>query len=482
MRIRRFAAALLSLAMLWAVFCVPAEAASKCGCGEVVQVWVDGFGQALYYGEGTPEEREAGTIHTDGILPSLKWVGIGAALGLRYRSWLPVAGGIGQILYGMMGHLRMDAQGNSVEPLTSTWIIDEDQVKDHKDEPEFWFRYDYRLDPFKIAAQLNDFIEALCKKTGHSKVAITGHSEGTNIVMTYVSVYGTKRLETIILANGGWNGLKIAADLFRRQFAIDPRALANMLGDLDDGSGTVRALMELLYAMHLLDFTSGLGDFIAGNLMDPLFQTTLVPMLMTMPAVWAFVPPEAFGEAIKLLGDDPKYATVRAGAQRYQREVMTQGPALLKRAKANGVKVAVIASYQFAPVPVTADAFYHSDRFIDTASASGGATVASFGQVLPPSSSKYRSSDGIIDASTCVLPDQTWFVKYNWHNPDCLEELRQWIIHSKKYPTVFANPDFPQFLMRTEDARAVPLTEGEKVQEEMGFAKAAWELGKAIFN
>ena len=192
MKIRRFAAVVLSLAMLWAVCAMPAGASAAsgggaCGCGEVLQVWVDGFGQALFYDEGTPDEREAGIIRTDGILPSLKWVALGGALGLRYRSWLPVAGGIGQILFGLMGHLRIDEHGKSVEPIGSHWVIDENQVKNHKDEPEFWFRYDFRMDPFELAAQLNEFIETLCGKTGHSKIAITGHSEGTNVIMTYVS-------------------------------------------------------------------------------------------------------------------------------------------------------------------------------------------------------------------------------------------------------------------------------------------------------
>ena len=458
MRIKRIFAVLLILAMLWAVFVLPAQAAG-CGCGEVVQVWVDGFGQALYYDEGTPEEREAGTIHTDGILPSLKWVARGGARSLRQRDWTPFAEGLGQVMYALLGHLRVDERGKSVEPIGSHWVIDGEQVKDHTNTPEFWFRYDFRMDPFELAAQLNDFIETLCRKTGHGRVAVTGHSEGANVVVTYISVYGTKRLETVILANGGWQGLTLAGQLFAGQLALDPRAIANLIADQDSGNGVLRTVAELLYASHLLDFTPALGEFLAGNLMDPLFRTTLVPLLATMPAIWAFVPPEYYKEAKKVLGDDPKYGELKARADRFQREVMVPGPALLKKAKANGVKVAVIASYQWAPIPVTKDSFYHSDRLIETARAAGGATIAPFGQTLPPSdgSVKYRSADNIIDASTCALPDQTWFVKYNWHNPDCLEDLRQWIIHSKTYPSVFSNPEFPQFLQRTEDGKAVPL-------------------------
>ena len=456
-RAKCFFAVVLSLAMLWAVFCVPASGAAKCACGEVVQVWVDGFGQALFYDEGTPEEREAGIVRTDGILPSLKWVALGGALSAAYRSWLPFAGGLGQVLYALMGHLRVDEHGRSVEPIGSHWVIDEDQAKGHRERPEFWFRYDFRMDPFELAAQLNEFIEALCRKTGHGRVAVTGHSEGANVVMTYLSAYGAKRLETVILANGAWQGLTLAGQLFTGELALDPRAIANVIADQDSGNGVTRAAAELLYASHLLDFTPALGEWIAGELMDPLTRTTLVPLLCAMPAMWAFVPREYYGEALKVLGDDPKYDELKRRAGRYQREVMARGPALLRKAKADGVKVAVLASYQFAPVPVTKDAFYHSDRLIETARAAGGATIAPLGQTLPPGASKYRSPDGIIDAATCALPDRTWFVKYNWHNPDCMEGLRQWIIHSEGVPSVFASPEFPQYLMRTEGGKAVPL-------------------------
>ena len=482
MKIRRIAALALSLAILFAALLIPAHAAPKaCGCGEVLQVWVDGFGQALFYGEGTPDEREAGMMVTDNIMDSVPALLLGGAMTLPSLSWDPLAGGISGVLYSLLGHLQLDENGKSVEPIGSHWVIDEAQ--DHKTRPEFWFRYDFRLDPFELAAQLNDFIETLCKKTGHSKIALTGHSEGTNVVMTYIKEYGTKRVETLILANGGWQGLTLAGQLFTKQFALDGPAIANFIANML-GTGydpLTHAAMDLLRTSNLLWFAPLLGRGIKNTVMDPLFEQALVPLFCQMPAVWAFIPDEYFADALQMLGDDPKYDGLKAKVSKFHYEVMNQSPALLKKAKAGGVKVAVIASYGNAPIPVTADSTYHSDRLIDSALEAGGATIAPYGQTLPPGSSKYRSPDGVIDAATCAMPDQTWFVKYNWHNPDCLEELRQWIIHSKSYPSIHSNPDFPQYLRRAEDGRAIPL-EGPDDPPPETFGQAVLGLGKAVWG
>jgi len=119
--------------------------------------------------------------------------------------------------------------------------------------------------------------------------------------------------------------------------------------------------------------------------------------------------------------------------------------------------VAVICAYGKAPIPLLSDTTYQCDMLIDTSYSSGGATTALMGQTLPPGGSKYRSPDGLVDASTCVLPDQTWFIKYNGHQFLPSFELRQWIIHSKSYPTIRSNPQFPQYLRLIDDNKTEPL-------------------------
>ncbi|MCL2106669.1 MAG: hypothetical protein FWH26_06405 [Oscillospiraceae bacterium] len=483
MKIKRLIAAMLVALLLTGSFVLPAGAAKGCGCGEVLQVWVDGFGQSLYYHEGTPEEQLAGMVKTDGLLCAVPPVLAGVVKTALTGSWDPFARGLGDLVFRLLGHLRLDEEGNSVEPISSSWKIDPEQ--DHKTDPEFWFDYDFRMDFFDIAAQLNEFIETLCEETGHKKIALTGHSEGTNVIMTYLKEYGTKRLDSFLLVNGGWQGLTMAGQLFNKQLSLSGPAITNFISNYDSGDGVLKAAMDLTRAAELLFFAPAVGEFLRRELLDPVFAEVLVPLFCQMPAVWGFIPPEYYEGAKAVLGDDPKYDALKVKLDEYHYGVMRRADVLLKRARKAGVTVAVITSYGPAPIPVSRDSFYHCDALIDTARAAGGATAARFGETLPESDSKYRSPDGVFDAASCLLPDNTWFVKYNNHSPHASEELRMWIIHSKN-PDVWKNPAFPQYLKRVEEngrLRSVPLTAADiDPASPDTVPEAAKNLAKALWD
>ena len=149
------AALCISLIAVLAVPAVAAQAAAPCGCGEVVHVWIDGFGQALYYDEGTPEETRAPKSDTSSLMGDIPGLLLGAARSVLSFSWDPLAVGISEILLRMMVYYRLDENGNSVAPISSHWVIDPEQ--EHETNPRYSFRYDFRADPFDVAAQLNDF-------------------------------------------------------------------------------------------------------------------------------------------------------------------------------------------------------------------------------------------------------------------------------------------------------------------------------------
>jgi len=454
-KIRRVLCAALCACLLLAAAYIPAGA-KACSCGEVVQIYMEGFGSSLYYNYGTPEQEKAETANMDDLAFGIGRLFRGVGLGLWQRSWAPVASGIGTVATGVLGHLALDADGKSIQPISEHWRLDPNQ--DHRERPEYRFHYDFRIDPFEAAAQLNEFIEAVCKATGHSKVALTGHSEGAIITMTYLKQYGTKRLETFILVNGAWQGLTLVGELFTNQFGISGASVTGYIANNDDGSGSLKLAMDLLRKSHLLDFLEPMGDFVLDKMGEQIYAETLLPTYGTMPILWAFVPNAYYPEARKLLAGNPEYAKLLAKADRYQNEVQSQAGKLLKNAMAKGVKVAIIAGYGFNPIPASRNSTYQNDSMIDTAYESGGATAAPIGQTLPPSDSKYRSPDGIFDASTCMFPDQTWFVKNSMHQSSPSRELRDWIIHSKKQPTVWDNPAYPQYLVKGEDGKAVAYT------------------------
>ena len=446
---------LLLGAALIPVGAIPAggAAAGECSCGQVVQVFLNGFGGALYYNFGTPEQEEAGIARTDNLACRLGALFKGAPFSVWERSWLPFASGLGTATFNVMGHLQMDPQGRSVEPIISGWTLD--PAQNHREKPNYDFHFDFRIDPFEAAAQLNAFIEAVRKATRHNKIALTGCSEGAIVAMTYLKEYGTKRLETFILLNGVWQGLTLVGELLTGAFALSGPAVTDCISNFDDGSGWLKLAMTLLRGSHLLDFLKPLGEGVMDTMREQLYAETLIPLFGQMPILWAFVPASYYPEARKLISGNPEYVTLLARADRYHNEVQSQAGTLLKNAKVKGVRVAIIAGYGQNPIPVSKDVGFQCDSMIDTAYASGGATAALIGQALPLKSSKYRSPDGILDAATCVLPGQTWFIKNCGHEMGPSRELRQWIIYSKAYPRVTANPDFPQYLVKGRNGKAV---------------------------
>jgi pimeloyl-ACP methyl ester carboxylesterase len=454
MKIRRILSMLICACLLAAAAIIPAQAKS-CGCGEVVQIYMDGFGSTLYYNYGTPEQEEAGMSRTDNLAGGIWDVVEGAGRSVLQWSWAPFAGGAGSLVKSIVGHLAMDAQGRSIEPITNHWRLD--PAQDHRENPEYYFNYDFRIDPYEAAAQLNEFIEAVCKQTGHGKLAVTGSSEGAIVCMTYLKVYGSKRLDTLILVNGAWQGLTLVGELFTGKAGVSGAAVANYISNNDDGSGRLKLAMALLRGSRLLDFLEPLGDGLIDRVGDQLYAEALIPLFGTMPILWAFVPQAYYPEARKLIAGDPQYKKLLARADKYHNEVQSQAGRLLKNAMSQGVKVAVIASYGLYPMPVTKNSAYQSDGFLDSAYEAGGATAAPIGGTLPLSNVnlKYRSPDGLFDAYTCLFPDQTWFVKNSGHDSGPSRALRQWIIHSKRQPTVWSGGEWPQYLINVEgEARA----------------------------
>ena len=70
----------------------------------------------------------------------------------------------------------------------------------------------------------------------------------------------------------------------------------------------------------------------------------------------------------------------------------------------------IVANYGTRALPLTSKKNNQTDMIIDTKYASAGATVAAFGKKLKKNG-RYVSPDKVLDASTCTLPDNTWFFK-----------------------------------------------------------------------
>ena len=120
-----------------------------------------------------------------------------------------------------------------------------------------------------------------------------------------------------------------------------------------------------------------------------------------------------------------------------------------------------------------------TDGLIETHYQSGRALTAPYGETFgrkyvakgtecPDLSHNHVSTDGIVDASTCFFPENTWFIKYNRHvgvpiDTDC-EKLMLYLALSEDYVTVHDNEKFPQFMELNRLTGELTSLTGDKIK------------------
>ena len=303
-------------------------------------------------------------------------------------------------------------------------------------ENVYLFRYDWRLDACENAKILNSFINNIKAETGKSKVTIVSCSEGTVVASAYVDQYMYKNdIAKTVFVNGAFNGVSIC-NLFAKDVYIDKDTLLNYFWNL------LHELNNPSFELKQLGFLSTTLDDTVGNLCDllnevkntpelfnRLYTDVLYPIFGCIPIYWEFIPYDYFDKAVyemSSIGFLDKSSALYSKLQKYH-QVQGRLESNLKALKSKGVEVAIVANYGIPTVPMTSLHKAQADVLIETKFASVGATVADYGETLNKTG-KYISDDKIIDASTCALPDSTWFVKGIqhmdfWYNSEACQFL-----------------------------------------------------------
>jgi hypothetical protein len=455
--------------------CLPMASAKKDrDRGVVPRIYLTGFGSAIYYNEGKPEQELVSVANTDGIeetifldlLPALA----GGAATLNAET---AANGVNALLYDLMGHLACDKSGNTIAPISVTPRLDTKQ--DHQKEPQYDYLYDWRLDMVDAAEGLYAFIKEVAAQTGHKKVALLADSEGCNVVMAYLALYKQEYLDSVVLNIPAIGGLTMVGELFTGNADISIPTLMDYLAQtVGDDSGTLDSFLEIVRVLGILAPLVTGAEALVSELAPYLYDGALMDIFGTMPCLWSFVPPAYFDDAKEFMfAGKTGYDGLIRKINRYHDLVQVNAVSLLRNTSKAGVKVALSVNYGKALIPVTKNCDYESDSLIDTHRASAGATVARRHKTLPGSTvGKYRSADGVIDASTCALPDQTWFVKGLEHEPRPMRDWANWVIDSKEQVTITSDPLYPQFLQADADWNISPLSDSpeEPLSTDVGAA------------
>ena len=347
----------------------------------------------------------------------------------------------------------------------------------------YWFNYDWRLDPIETAEGLKSFIDDILASTHRSQVGIIASCLGTNVVTAYLAVYpehAKAYVRGVAYDGSTVAGAEMLSESISGKFNIDAAAINRTLRDcgaigLFDVDEFVNTTLEMLDKTGVLEKVLGKSkDWIYYKLVEGVTSALALSTFYTWPNYWACVSKEDYPIAMEYVfgpeGSEKRteYAGLIAKLDNYDRVVRQRVPEILTSTVANGVHFGVISKYGFQTMPVCETNDLVADQIATVKRSSFGATTGTIYQDLSDEYlaqrreagfGEYLSPDGQIDASTCLFPESTWFIKGSSHSNWSHWELRLLydIASSKEQVTVdtgcwpsrfvvysYTNPDVPE--------------------------------------
>ena len=365
------------------------------------------------------------------------------------------------------------------------------------------FYQDWRLDPFVNAESLNAYIQKVKTESGKDKVNLVGRCEGTNVIFAYLDKYGYNDVNCVELYVQSASGVDLMNALFSGDVQFDAAALrrfkkTNDLFTVEDEivNEMIDAALEMTGDTMLLDAGMFGIQMLAPKIYKELIVYVLRETYGTMPGIWSLVGPEYYQKARKGVfeGYEDEYAGLLQKLDYYDAHVRTRLNQIILDGIDAGVRFANYAKYgDFQVQPLCKTNNEIGDNSVSLKYASLGATTAKYGSTLSASyiekqekagKGKYISPDKMVDASTCLLPDTTWFIFGSEHRdfPDIIHDFMFKFLKADGNMTVFSDPTAPQFMLyEGEEDNGDTLTPMAKENaptldsEEVVFKKVNWK-------
>ncbi len=454
---------LLVLVLGCSVVLQTSAASQACDCGEEPIIYVAALGSAtLYQDAGTEDEKVVFRPEAMTYVKLVLKLLVPLVSVIVTKDYDAFADKLIPAVTDVFGPLANAENGDSTADITTKEELPTDPT--HNFDYNYYFGYDFRADPLVVAKDLDAYIDHILELTGHEKVRLRASSMGGVITMAYLEQFGTAKIKSVIFQNCPISGTAVAGDLFCGRLEINQDSLYRY------GATALPLIMDegladfLMVIINLLKYSGVLGTLIdavnrvVDNCAGRVFDELLVPVFRANCGIWSFVPDQYYNEAKAfMLGDDPN-AELEARIDYYHYEVQCKADEILNEVIDSGVPVMILAAWGVQRTPLVPTWHNDSDGTVDLIYSSVGATVAPLGESLESGyvqavndGHNHISPDNHIDASTCALPENTWFAKDMVHctTHDGHADLYRWFFENDDNPemiTVHSNPDYPQFL------------------------------------
>lgn len=313
-------------------------------------------------------------------------------------------------------------------------------------ENVFIFNFDWRKGQIEYAAAIDDFIGQVKALTGAQQVDLFGLSHGGQCGASYLYQYGWKGdVRKAMLDSPAIGGTSLVGDLLLgNPLDID---YATILQFVELGLGTESEFEGLLRYIGFENLNAVVTD---------LCERYVVDILQNIPSIWDFCPLDVYEEAKAKRLDTTISAELIKQSDAFHYGILQNMCAGLVRAQNAGTEIAIVTKYGYENVT---GSNINSDYIIDTA-LSSGAYCAPFdesfsdaytqsGTACTNSGHLHISPERNIDATYAYLPDNTWFVRGQFHGMYVFDpytvSLVQAFYFTDTLKNVFSDPNFPQF-------------------------------------
>ncbi|MGN1442883.1 MAG: esterase/lipase family protein, partial [Acutalibacteraceae bacterium] len=359
---------------------------------------------------------------------------------------------------------------------------------------DFAFYYDWRVDMWDVADDLSAYINDVIEVTGSPKVNLVGRCMGGNIVAAYLTKYGGDKIEKCLFYATTANGTFECGGPFSGQLEVEGDALARYASDIlgdDCLNEFIRTTLDLYNEATGMKLPVKMVTFIYNKIYENLVPRLLMSTYASFPSYWEMVDPAHYEAAKEFAfsGKETEYADFIAQIDNYHNNVMLPLHDTLKTLEENGMKIYVVAKYGKQMVPITKEADCLGDDTVELTSSSFGATCSTVKSALSESYiseqtekglERYISPDKQVDASTCLFPDRTWFIKDSKHLDfiKAIDEMMLVILRCNGDMTVNDDANYPQFMVQIEEKTIEPMTSDNMNTD------GRWNpsLMKAVFN
>ena len=493
---RKLLSVILAVMLAFGAFAPAAVAAEE----NYPVIYISGYGSNIFSEKGNinseiywPTSEDTGAIIKEAIGPCLKELAVAIATNdydkycdELYNSIHPIYEDIVLAPDGM----PKDNSGRGENP---NYI---NLKYDRFSGGEDGFPYDWRLSPEYSAAELDKFVDTMLRKTGASKVKIVGRCLGGNVLSAYLQNYSENakaKVDEAVLFIPSTDGIQLFGSLFAGKIDIVPERLDEYVEELmkyeaivDDPAVAefLQVMISIFEQVKMLDLAEGAFEKLLEKIGSNLIPRIIRRSYGSFPSFWAMVPAKDLEEALDFVYNTPELKEEYAGtiekARSYRDNVQLNSRSTLQTLSKD-IDINVISKYNIPLMPIFEESYRNSDGTAETVFTSFGATVADFGKTLstdyiasmPEANKKYLSPDEQIDASTCALPDKTWFIKNSYHDhfPASIDRLIETIFVTDM--DVFSNAEYPQFLEDTGADKLSPVKGKDPVKPDDNSA-AGW--------